>query len=713
MKRFKLLSALLIASALTVSGCNLLMPSKGSGKKKKSSSTDITDTSGTSDTSITSGDSGSSGSSDTSGSSGTSTTTTPPGPSYLTAWPAEVVTELNTYVGEQLPVAPFLASTFYHEYNSSYSCYVLGDDNESDIMTAYMPTLTSSGYELSQDASGNECYVKYRASDNMIVTVYGKWYQATTDYDAGNEMQIYVAEKQERTTDTEWRQEVKDAMIASVGEVIPFIALGENYTIYGAQNLFINIYDEYTEDLSQEYKPILVAAGYTFNGTNDNDEDVYSKTKQDGSVLQINVYFDDYGNEIDVSLTPNTTTVTSWNDIEPLSGFITYAEKTIPAFEITAGQSYSYYTFGDLLHIEGPTTENLSTTYATALENAGYFVSDGQGDDWYEKIRIVFNPQGTIDEDTGEYTSVTGFEIDVTKLTPTSDFSETWPDTAVANYLDEYQLDTDIPELTNTTSYKFRIFRLTYEELFEEEYANQEFYSALIVAFGGEALTEEEMTEAADQYASANAGLYISIPDDSSTLVAIYRALFGEGWTETSQTSDEVTYYYEEFAEDGVTLCVYNLSGIFYVQILEPTPVPVGEVITVEFLTAESDSSSSYTDDNALEAIKTGAEYFSSASNVAKVYKGKSGLKFGSSSVNGTLTLNFAEPVQASTIDINTVQYGSVTNGQLNVYVNGDSSNSVTLTATDSKSLTVNDTVSSITFESTKRIYLASFVVNP
>ena len=165
-------------------------------------------------------------------------------------------------------------------------------------------------------------------------------------------------------------------------------------------------------------------------------------------------------------------------------------------------------------------------------------------------------------------------------------------------------------------------------------------------------------------------------------------------------------------SKGGVTVVIRQGAYYTQVQILEPEEPEPLETLEVVFVTASSDSSSSYTAANALEGIAQGASAFSSASGVAKIYKGVSGLKFSSSKDNGSLTLNFAEATYVETIAINTTAWGS-DSGSLKVYVNGDDSNSVTLSKTDTKTLTVNDEVTSITFEATKRIYLTSFTVNP
>ena len=152
-----------------------------------------------------------------------------------------------------------------------------------------------------------------------------------------------------------------------------------------------------------------------------------------------------------------------------------------------------------------------------------------------------------------------------------------------------------------------------------------------------------------------------------------------------------------------------NKAG--YVDVTVVAPTVVLEPYEVVFDTASSDATQSYTASDYYNGIASGADYISSASNVSKVFKGVSGLKFGSSSVDGSITFNLTSAIAdetITTIDFETVQYGSV-DATLTCTVG---SKSETISYNESGSLTINGKVSSISFASSKRIYLVGFTMN-
>ena len=135
----------------------------------------------------------------------------------------------------------------------------------------------------------------------------------------------------------------------------------------------------------------------------------------------------------------------------------------------------------------------------------------------------------------------------------------------------------------------------------------------------------------------------------------------------------------------------------------------------IAFVAAGSDSSTEITSSSSLfEQVETGSSYISSFSNLSKLYAGKSGLKFGSSSATGSMIINFNTTnveEQVSTIDFTTLRYGTDT-GNFRVYVNG--SNSYTdITPSEGGSVTVNNTLTSLKIVTTsKRAYLRGVTLN-
>ena len=115
-----------------------------------------------------------------------------------------------------------------------------------------------------------------------------------------------------------------------------------------------------------------------------------------------------------------------------------------------------------------------------------------------------------------------------------------------------------------------------------------------------------------------------------------------------------------------------------------------------------------------MNQVNTGSTYISSFSDGDRIYAGKSGLKFGASGGPGGVTINFNSSnvsKRITTVNISTAQYSS-DSGKFNVYVN-NSSSYTQITPSASGSVSINGTLTSLTFETTtKRAYLCGLTLN-
>ena len=117
---------------------------------------------------------------------------TPPhhGPSG-SEWSEEVQEDMMYYLGEVLPYVELDEESMYYGYNSTYRCYVIGDDNEEDLMTGYGELLEEDDWTKDTDSYGDECYVKGE------LTLYADYYEEDVDEEtgetipAGNEIAVY------------------------------------------------------------------------------------------------------------------------------------------------------------------------------------------------------------------------------------------------------------------------------------------------------------------------------------------------------------------------------------------------------------------------------------------------------------------------------------------------------------------------------------------
>ena len=130
---------------------------------------------------------------------------------------------------------------------------------------------------------------------------------------------------------------------------------------------------------------------------------------------------------------------------------------------------------------------------------------------------------------------------------------------------------------------------------------------------------------------------------------------------------------------------------------------------------SSSDGTAELDDDDIIEQVASGSNFIDSFSDSSKIFVGAEGLKFGSKSASGSVTINFKSSTVSETItsiDVSTAQYGTDT-GSFNVYLNGSSSKAATITPSTGGSVSVNAKLTSITFETTtKRAYLVGLTLN-
>lgn len=621
------------------------------------------------------------------------------------AWDSATVSTMTSHLdGVTLP---FTRGTWeWEDDGSENELYGLCNDSTTSAVTAIYQAATDWEY-LGVDSYGDPLFAKTTQSEGTVtVNIYENSYYKVIVYAS-------FAQKQERTTDTDWSDEYKEIMHYVLGgsEELPFYQFGENYAIASYGLLYLEFYDSFNQDLTTEYCAVVEEAGYTHLRDDDYGDPVYGKTTSEGTI-ELNIYYyDDYGNCVDVSFIPNKETSAMWPSFQELTDFEEAVGFEVPHFE---AESYSYYSRYGNIFIETETTENLATAYATAAEALGYIhipststsgdVTSGTVIDWEETFSLQYGvlshqEEGATEEDD-PVEVIDGFRLQFALTEPESAFVETWPEEQISEYLAGFKIEgVTVPVLDDPLSKKFKVAVNAYEDVLAEYL---EYYAEYIEAGWIDLATVEG-------WAAEDSGFFITSYDKEGTGAATYNAKFDSTWENVTPEDKSGTYW----SKNGVTVVVTQGTYYTQVQIVEPAQPEPLETVEVVFATAGSDSSTSYSDSNALESIAEGASAFSSASNVAKVYKGKSGLKFGTTSATGSITLNLAEATYVESILINTTKYGSES-GNLKVYVNGDDTNSVTLTATDSKTLTVNDEVTSITFESSsKRIYLTSFTINP
>lgn len=153
---------------------------------------------------------------------------------------------------------------------------------EGDQMQDYLDILEASGYSVRLSTQSYQTY-----DDNWdIVTVE---YQQGTAYDAdknvyitmylnseGNTLVQYLNFQENfgdsaLTTNTDWTEEEKALMTSKLGEVLPFMQFGEDYSLYlhtaedDEDYDYLILEDSYFENLTGDYGTLLKAAGYEYD----------------------------------------------------------------------------------------------------------------------------------------------------------------------------------------------------------------------------------------------------------------------------------------------------------------------------------------------------------------------------------------------------------------------------------------------------------------
>lgn len=146
--------------------------------------------------------------------------------------------------------------------------------------------------------------------------------------------------------------------------------------------------------------------------------------------------------------------------------------------------------------------------------------------------------------------------------------------------------------------------------------------------------------------------------------------------------------------------------------ITEPQPVdPTLTTATIVFGNYETDSNTAITSDELMEYITEGADYVASAADINKVYKGKTGLKFSSSSVNGAMTLNFAEAFNNVTkVEVEAMAWLNASGVQADATaaINGQAVNTELATY---EIMGETESLESLTLSATKRVYVKSITI--
>lgn len=112
------------------------------------------------------------------------------------SWSSDIQKEMKQYIGFVLPYVPLDETTLYHGYVDTYESegigiYCIGDDNKTNLVKDYASALKAAGLNEVTDESGDTWYVKTVNGADFYVD-FG-YYEATSEYEAGNEISVQFA----------------------------------------------------------------------------------------------------------------------------------------------------------------------------------------------------------------------------------------------------------------------------------------------------------------------------------------------------------------------------------------------------------------------------------------------------------------------------------------------------------------------------------------
>ncbi len=439
------------------------------------------------------------------------------------------------------------------------------DESNEFSLRDYYEALECAGWNVIVTYNGN-VFQEGSTGDDLVELTYSNqdktvgydlmYFHTDNNYDyekdkvySSNVIRCYADLCATRTTDTSWNAKDLKTIKDVANMELPFINLGSTNAVTKLNYNQMQIVDSCVEDLSEEYSDLLQENGFTLEEKLSRKYDSYilSKTLDDGSVIEIQIYY--YaGNGIYVYYTPKMTSYSSW----PTDIIAEIKEKSgveIPKFDIAEGGTYSFFKKNNTYYI---------LTYDLAdfdYENYSYFNLRDTALDWNETVSIVVThfTEEAENEDGDTIDKQIGFQIAVEITTPTSTFTKEWPSAAINNIVSNL-LEVDgvtIPSLDSSLiansgkDIKYSIsgkdvYQEYYEYYYEDIKVNYEIYEYYGI---NEHSTDDEIKALASKLARKKEGIEISVYDIGNLTYNGYcETLEKACWYQTSALSGDIAY---------------------------------------------------------------------------------------------------------------------------------------------------------------------------
>ena len=478
------------------------------------------------------------------------------------AYSAELQAEMIKYVGTVLPFADFSNEGFYHRYVSSYEyyygfgVYVIGDDNPYNIFDGYEQKLLAAGFEYNPSASIYGGDYIYQHPRGYQVEVSFNWFEASDNFAAGNEIDVYMPPYVEPYSAEYFLAndfvQVNGWPEANVATTMDDVA--SFFTGYNNDGVFYERFDKYNASTYGYYRDFIATEGNFVEAINAQAAAAGFEFDED-----YECWLDDEEREIDVEYRDGWTVVKFFGkEVEPDP----YDE--------------AYFLDNGFTKSEGYPTDVVASAY---LE-ANRFGPIAENADWYYKVS------------TTEYTS--GAHIGTTRTTgylyTAGDVTEEMIAAVLAAgfvYVERYQ-DYELPSndmaylyIRQARGYSYIQFNGDYIptgeviELPRPDEINDKI-PEVFAALGIEGVTAPEFVAAdADAYYEYSSNTFRVYKATLADMQAYEGALSTAGW----QINHYSTYYPDDFKayfpNSNACMDIEEYSTYVYIRcMVEAAPVP-------------------------------------------------------------------------------------------------------------------------------------------
>ena len=478
-------------------------------------------------------------------------------------WPTAVQTLMEKWCGEVLPYVELKSGYKYEELEDAYTgepYFAIWDLDSKFVLADYGDDLEAEDWAVEVDDTDPSDVLYTATKDDGAGTFYFVQYYFDSTY--GNCIDCWYSEMStELTPNTAWTASEIEDMVYTLTQELPFMKFGKGYTVQAEGDDFI-LMDNYYEDLSSSYVSVLTNNGYSLGGTTEGVS-YYVKTLGDQSTITVYPYYTvGTGNYVYATYTPHTTTVNAW-PAELFASLEADTGYTVPSYSAT---SYEYYVKNEVIYVSSETTTSLAEAYVSAAETNGLIkAQDGVLVTWEENLVIQYY------DVTGDDDAVTGFGIVVSKATPSSTISATWPSSQISEYMAEKQITVAPLSCDDVHTRGFKYFEwdldTAYAYLYEQYYESYyDYYSSFIEAG---LISEEELAEWAAEDAEEQApyyvGFYIHIFSEDGDVFDAYKAALESAPWYVEAPQEGGNYWY---GEDGTGDCaVYFADNGYYLEI--------------------------------------------------------------------------------------------------------------------------------------------------